>query len=520
MGSTTYGEYTALDPAISVNSVAYGAALKFTMSLPVFDPSNAPTVEYAVVNTSGWTALDAANYKAYWPEGLILLRESWLASLASRTGLCFRFSGQIYRQTAHCPKRIYVDLADAIDSLDELFIPIGIRTSGHLQLTGGTGVVAPQPSGWVCDGTQWLPTGWVAGGSNSEFRDPYDSLPLWEVGPFAALQYVDNIHGASSAGANTQLCNGNPQDVDDYCANDGESFTFVSPFGSARNSGWSKGDGASNFHFGSNYNQPFIGFGDGSITYGYGCFNFEGIPITLPAEFSRMMDGCTIIEAKWQVKIGGLRERTWSCTWSDAEYITNPDSTSNRRTSINGYEAYVLRYEGGLIVENKNDPGGIPSDPTTGNVGFGLIAKEKNTGSITDYNGTLHNADASTFRGLGGAIASTSLSGSDWTIIDVKQTLEALLDDKNSRATEYFLFPSIAIQPGDGVGTLGQFVRSMMPSVSVSSLNGGRGFSYSASGSVTYGTTFETKTQIYVRYRLPSGAIGERCLPFLVGRRI
>lgn len=475
----------------------------------MFDSRNPPTVEYDVRDgVSDWATLDPANYLARWPEGIILIRQSWITSEGwDTTPFCIRVEGVRFSQAGPMPARQLNDFAAAANSLDELWCEAPYTSAeGVVPAASGYSAMRFGATGWECDGVYGLQaTGWGAGDSwagwlafgvvtgSGTVYPPYYAAGYWTE----ASEAFDDTSGTLGCDPGDDLTDENVVQPDKCVTNVKNEAAGGTVHGKDQ---WVRcTQTVSTFHTAMSAD-----------------FSIEGIPLNPEGILKRIDDGSTIIEAVGRFKVSGLVRRQ-----QDTEITGTGNSAPfqpyHLTTTVNGTvtREYEVDGSGSVVTDTTASE---PSLAATAGITFALIGVTQDTDDVVDVNGTtVSGVPNHRIMSLGVGIRTTA-GDDEWTLIDVTSAIQGLIDNRHNRITGFYWWPSTGhVAPGASFSAMGSFVVSLFGDWSAS-------VSYDGSGVRTLGTSATTTEvgwdslaidSVHIRWRLPSGAIDSARFPLL-----
>ncbi len=474
----------------------------------MFDSRNPPTVEYDVRDgVSDWATLDPANYLARWPEGIILIRQSWITSEGwDTTPFCIRVEGIRFSQTGPMPARQLNDVALAINTVDDLWCEAPYTSAeGVVPAASGFAGMRFGATGWGCDGVHGLQaTGWGAGDSWAGWLDygvvtgsgtvypPYFAAGYWSE----ASEAYDDTSGTLGCSPGDDLTNEFVVQPDKCITNVKNEAAGGTVHGKEQ---WARcTQTISTFH--TNMDASF---------------SIEGIAFNPAGILTRVDDGSTILEAKARIRINGLVRRL-QVTEISGTGNSPPYQPYHLTTTVNGTITREYEVDGGGAVVT-DTTASEPSLATTADVTFSLIGVTQDTADILDVNGTPVAIPNHRIRALGTGIRSTASDG-DWAVVDVTAAIQGLIDNRDNRITGFYWWPSTGhVAPGASFEAMGDFVVSLFGDWSASVSYDGDGVRTLSTSATTTEIAWDSLEidSIHMRWRLPSGALDSARFPLV-----
>lgn len=464
---------------------------------PRFDPLDPPDLHYSVRNgaTEAWQALPEGAGLFRPVEGLVLLTEAFLATVSGP--LCLRARGKRYSQAGNMQARQLNDLALAIEALDGLWVSIPTGAAGA-GVGGGLpyGGINVGPSGtacWDCATTYSDAFDWgTTRSAVALFAD--NGLPGWysDSNYYAAM---GSISGYTTA-ANTAVVSCGSGCIE-YSMNDrwtsNDHVVGVNPAG-----GFLGNPTAYNY-FGAE--PPNWQLGAWSVAP---VFYVGSTALPIPDVVTRLPEGAVCVEAWAQVKVTGLQRWDW-------ELEVDGDVTNYHwRVTVNdvAVQDYVVaRATEAIVIDDSDEED--PVARTTGGIGFTLIGRRRRSSNVEAKDtGDLIAIAADDWRAFpGGTVVGGTAADGKWSLINVTNVIQGLINARASEYTEFFLWPGAAgVSPLSTDTGLTAYAKTVFPTRSAT-LRGtapNTWADYSASGSWTTFTTLQIGG-ILAKFRLPEG---------------
>jgi hypothetical protein len=210
-----------------------------------------------------------------------------------------------------------------------------------------------------------------------------------------------------------------------------------------------------------------------------------------------------IVEAILQAKFSGYRSVSWSSIYNIDPYYSTPGD-------------YFWSYtEGGHLIASASKVSGVessyfdpilPSPNTTGSVGFQLVGRRKRSTNVTLVDGSVALEDSSEYVGLGTSVQTSPVADGQWCMVIITNTIQALLDNRDSDMGEFFLWPANgSTEIGGGHGDLTDYLGTMMPAHTCAFSDGAPdnsgGFASTASGTFHWYSGLELG-KLLIRFRV------------------
>ena len=501
-----------------------------------WDPRNPPALAWDERNNgiTTWASVPSESFRVRALEREVEILESWLdANAPDGASLCLRATGPEF-QAGRLATGMINEVQDVLDGLEDLWVEVGLGFSGVFGSvgyvrtsqndtpgSGNGGIIACRPTGHTCHPTfGWVPTGFDWGQSRdylirgdstgagfykakrSRFGDPWvmnnisNTQALWHG-------FIGNVPvNTTESTCNSNFVNTQEETVGSYLG--AWAPQVLAPSALAL--------------VGSSLEFPL---GVGSVASSPGFFpNFEvnGVPFNAAALFKRLPEGAEIITARLEVTALGLE--------SSVERMEHQDQSSDLETGSYQYyrhneltEEFTKGWNGDPDILNQPSP--IPPQWIEGGgIGLALLGIRRNTANVIGegnftgdtladpqvltWDDRIYNLPGDVPDFIGASISTTIATG-EQRVIDVTGAIQALVEDRDSLNTSYFLWPSVGAPVPSGTARgLGSYLRSLEASRSVS-------FVIDADGNPIKTTTvtcrqirFESLSlgKLHIRYRM------------------
>jgi hypothetical protein len=480
---------------------------------PVFDSEKRPTIAHDEFDGAGdWSTVTSGNYLAAWPEGLVLLKKSYVDGLDDAEAHCWRVSGEMYAQDNEFSERMWNDHWAALNAYDDLFVRTNLDGGVPYAVAGAGSGSGVGPSSVILndDGeveefgglSRGLSKGfWAA--LNQKLIDAGASLPNWRFlpGDFGRAYYSQPT-GDVSGFTNAALT-------------DPEKLEMTSVLESAFYPG---GFGGPNY-FGQNgptitLDRPAPGW------------NFRARPINVTQLLAALPSRAIIQQAWLEAKFDGMTVDTWSSTiQQDLRRYPNvvyADGLVDVVAELNGAIVTSFRRVGTSVIR---DISNAPQPATaSGSVSFAAVGRRYRSGSVlvpegNEGNGRWVNVDASTWQAFGGGGVNTggAVNSGEWTRVDVTDMVEGMQAQRDSLFAEFYLWPTVGgVSPDIDASGGASYADSLVgsDSFSVSTLSDRFRVTRTMSGQMVEMSGFSVRNLV-VQFRMPSGLVDDLTVPVL-----
>lgn len=540
------------------------------------DPREPWTLRFAVKGDPGadWSVLASsaapgADVLPRLPEGVFLVRQSWLEALAGARP-CFALDATFIEHRANLDARTVNELAAGVEALEGLHFEVGVSGTS-VQVAGWMEAARMVNSGWECH--SWRCVGNSSGLTAGVTREAWNYDPASVQGRLGniaeragglpgvlalmstggpGLVMVDSLSGEFFTTADytdVECCTGLPAWNTKSLPTQGRRM-YLWPYDNGAGIGFVPSDfPLLDNGFGADLEPPGAGGGVG-YSVGPTMFRFAGLGFDIPPQLRRAPKGTTVVSAFLLCRFSGVQNRVWSISESghwprnaEAALSFPFEETRHHVTTINGVE--VLRIEpgeGGPIVTTNPEPPSVQtaavtfvavgrrldSRPLLANLN---VASQLLTWETADPPHAPTEAEvaalhaASTFAvprtGSGWqAFASiqtpTVVEDGKWTSVNVTGAVGALLAARESACVQFQLFPGQGVsQLSTAPGGLRDYLAGLDPAVAVSSVNlddDRHEYTFEASGQVTRWEQLEVAS-LQIQIRFPAGILETYRLP-------
>lgn len=444
---------------------------------PFAHPDDPPTIQLDLRNgdTDFLDLIEDDDYLAYWIPGLILLKQTTLDNLGitDTNRICLHPIGKLFRQSGQHHDH-YNHLATALNQTDTAYLPLGLSgataaISGYAQ---GHGITA---TAFECDGTDaYMAAAAIGRTRESCFADTELMLsldvtyPFWHRGDDGSTMWINNI------GENPLIFTNADYNHDHSCGTSSWNDKFIRTTSRIITVFPFQDDSSGYYHIGAAVDADAYG----NLIHGSSAFSLHGI--TFDATATTFIQNCPVgtvcVHAYLRARFNGLQHNTWTLQ----QYQRGPvgGTTTDYISTYTWNGTTVARYEiaGGITIENTDNSGTIPKYITSGPIAFQLLARRINSAQIycplaagPDGPGLIVDAPADEWQSFGGGIAigGTATDGA-YTLHDVTNAINAMLQNRNSLYRDFQLWPSLAgVDPGDSAADMSSLATSFIPNQAV-----------------------------------------------------
>jgi len=460
-----------------------------------------PALEYDVRDGAGdWATIPTADRLWYAPEGILLLRESFRAGIDG--SLCVRCtftesggrSGAFLNNSGIDAQQIN-ELLQGIATMRDLWVSVGTLGVG-ISVSGVTDFLGPGPTSWDCGngGRQSARAYGTFGNTYTQAAEDSIPNPAWNTSagnvPPPVLSGANSSYSFMDADwRDAELCAGVASTTNGNTIQPGMFSWAVFPYG---------GDGLSG-------SESYTGcaLATDPAFSSFGRFRFTAPSIGIDKKIMRLLRGATCIEAKARVRFQGLSFYSWSMRRETLNGVIVEDSRI-----INGTETVGESFDLSELAT------------ASGTMGFSLVGRRRITRNITSWNGTEMDFLDGDFRGFPASIVGGSVQSDEWSIVDVTNVVQSMIDDKDSTFLDYYLWPSRAgVTTESDASDLSGYLEGLIPTGSSSIAYEGEDDDIriinEVSGSYAEWDSLDIQ-KVYARFDIPGTRLNEMWLPLFL----